>query len=93
MKRTFRLFMKRLVTLTTRGFDTGAHVTRYAMYERLSEYAGKLEGEKVLSISHSERLCGLLGFDEDAITDASYPEANILDLTFDDETFDCVVSD
>jgi SAM-dependent methyltransferase len=76
------------------GFDTGPRVTRYAMYERLSRFrCSECESKKVLSISNSKRLCGVLGFGDNQILDTGYPEYNLLELPFPDHSFDCVVSD
>jgi len=64
------------------------------MYNHLSKYSeNRPENSKVLSISHSEILAKLLGFDEEQITDASYPEFNVLKLPFQDGEFDAVISD
>jgi SAM-dependent methyltransferase len=79
---------------TTHGFSKGPHVTRYAMYERLSRFrCVECEGKEVLSISGSQTLCRLLGFDDSQILEASYPEHNLLNLPFSDNSFDYVVSD
>lgn len=76
------------------GMAKGAHVTRYYMYRHLARYAEQRdERAKVLSLSHSEGLARLLGFNDAQITNVSYPEVNVLKLPFDDETFDAVVSD
>jgi SAM-dependent methyltransferase len=90
--------LKRLAVLmykiTMLGQSKGPHVTRYYVYRHLSKYHQSRQGHlKVLSISHSEGLAKLLGFDDNQITDASYPEYNILDLPFADNEFDLVVSD
>jgi len=83
-----------LYRLTTIGLNKGSHITRYYMYDHLSKYSEKRpENLKVLSISHSEGLAKLLGFSEQQITDASYPEFNVLELPFQDGEFDAVVSD
>ncbi len=77
------------------GFSKGAHLTRYFMYEHIAENYGKHRQKdlKVLSISGSKRLCLILGFDEASICDTSYPEVDVLNLPFDDASFDAVVSD
>lgn len=92
----------KLLELTTRalfkasspGMKKGAHVTRYAMYEQLSRYAEpRPQGAKVLSISHSEPLARMLGFADEGIVDASYPEHDVFALAFSDAEFDAVISD
>lgn len=77
------------------GSSKGEHITRYFMYKRFNESlrVERDSSAKVLSISHSEKLCTVLGFDSSSIIDASYPEFNILDLPFEDNYFDAVVSD
>lgn len=76
------------------GLSKGPHVTRYAMYNRLARFAEERPASsRVLSISHSEGLAKLLGFDERQVTDAAYPEHSMFDLPFEDESFDAVVSD
>lgn len=47
----------------------------------------------MLSISHSERLCQILGFSDEDITAGNYPEVNVLSLPYQDNEFDFVVSD
>ena len=76
------------------GMSTGPHVTRYQMYKHLESFAEpRHHSAKVLSISHSEPLAHVLGFGDENITDASYPEVNVLELPYDDESFDAVISD
>jgi len=85
---------KALYKTTIMGLRKGPHITRYYMYKQISKYSEpRPEGLKVLSISHSEILAKLLGFNDNQITDASYPEFNVLKLPFKDEEFDAVVSD
>lgn len=86
----------RLVRATSAGRPSGPHVTRYAMYRRLGAFRGSLTDRpspRVLSISGSGALCHRLGFGDEAITEAAYPEANVLDLPFEEGSFDGVVSD
>lgn len=79
---------------STLGLGKGPHVTRYYMNDHLAKFAeDRPRDSRALSISHSEGLAKLLGFTDDQITDAAYPEHSIFDLPFEDETFDAVVSD
>lgn len=83
-----------LVRLSMVGFERGPHVTRYFMYEHLpSVLKDRPRAGKVLSISHSTRLCKVLGLGDLQITEANYPASNILSLPFPDNEFDYVVSD
>lgn len=82
-----------LFRFLTLGADKGENITRYSMYNQLAGLAQGKPGLKVLSISGSQKLCTVLGFPEESITDASYPEYNVLDLPFEDGEFDAVISD
>ncbi len=76
------------------GSRTGIHVTRYTMYEQLSRFrCVENEGKKVLAISGSQTLCRVLGFDDAQVLNAHYPQYNLLDLPFPNNSFDYVVSD
>ena len=85
-----------LVRLSIGGSDTGAHITRYAMYRRLREVAllwAPPPRLKVLSISHSEALCEILCLPTPEITSLDYPHGNMLELPYESALFHCVVSD
>ena len=83
-----------LYRLSTAGLSKGAHVTRYSMYRYLAQYTKpRPQDLRVLSVSGSEHLAKLLGFHDQQISNASYPEFNILSLPFDDGEFDAIVSD
>jgi SAM-dependent methyltransferase len=75
----------------------GAHITRYAMYRALEgaladEKRGA--GKKALAISHSASLVPILGIESADVTEANYPEHNIIDLNaFPNSAFDFVLSD
>jgi SAM-dependent methyltransferase len=76
------------------GLRRGPHITRYYYYKRLSDKFPNVGADaRVLSISHSNTLCTVLGLGGAQITEANYPEANMLALPFPDQTFDFVVSD
>lgn len=76
------------------GLSRGPHITRYTMYKHLQETNPcKEPGLKVLSISHSDKLCHILGFREEDITTGNYPDVNILALPYADHEFDIVVND
>ncbi|NGP76690.1 class I SAM-dependent methyltransferase [Balneolaceae bacterium YR4-1] len=86
--------IKKLYHLSITGLNKGPHVTRFYMYKYLVKFSeSRPADQKVLSISHSENLARIIGFKDEQITDASYPEINILDLPFNDAEFDAVVSD
>ena len=94
IKSILRWGIRWIYRLSLTGLSTGADIRRYSMYRKLSVHSVQRDPTlRVLSISHSERLGLLLGFKQEQITDASYPEANILKLPFKDGEFDAVVSD
>ncbi len=93
LRKILKIIARALYRLTTAGLSKGPRVTRYYMYKHLSRYSEpRSEDLKVLSISHSERLARLLGFNDKQITDVSCPEFNILRMPFKDGEFDAVVS-
>lgn len=69
-------------------------MTRYYMYRHLSlVLPGPAHSGRVLSISGSDRLCGVLGLGTCPTVKADYPQHNILSLPFREGEFDYVVSD
>ena len=86
-----------LFRMTTIGLDKGPHMVRYRMYydirRALEGCPQPRAGARVLSISRSTYLCGLLPGSQAQITEADFPEHNILDLRFPDDTFDFLVCD
>jgi ubiquinone/menaquinone biosynthesis C-methylase UbiE len=80
--------------LSILGLSKGDHIVRYAMYHRIKNSMADFNYKgQVLSISHSDYLCKLIGAKEEQIIGAAYPEHNICNLKFPDETFDAVASD
>lgn len=76
------------------GCPRGEIFGRYRMYQALcSQLAGRILGDRVLAISHSRKLCVLLGAKENAIIDVNYPEHTMDNLPFNSEYFSAVVSD
>jgi SAM-dependent methyltransferase len=77
------------------GLARGVHITRYYMYDRLQSIGPKLPNRsgRVLSISHSGSLVGLLGLQPSGVASADYPEHNVLSLNFSEDSFDYVLSD
>jgi SAM-dependent methyltransferase len=64
------------------------------MYRRLAQFRQSLDmNTKVLSISHSDRLCEVLGLDRCSVTEGNYPAVSMLSLPYPDGSFDYVVSD
>ncbi len=76
--------------------ETDHDIVRHAMYTHLDACFRTLQWPpdqvKALSISHSGYLVKSC-CDRAEITDAAYPDHNMLDLQFEDNSFDLVVSD
>jgi len=90
-----RRFALHAVRASTNG-STGPHITRYAMYKRLSGVSASWNlGRriKVLSISHSESLCAVLNLQEPQLDHANFPEQNVLNLQCSDGKYDLVLAD
>ena len=94
-KKTVQKISQKLFKLSTVGFSKGEHITRYYLYNHLAHHFKNQRSPdlKALSISHSEALTKTIGFADNQITDASYPDFNMLKLPFGDCEFDAVVSD
>jgi SAM-dependent methyltransferase len=77
------------------GLARGPHITRYFMYDRLGSIGPLLPHRtgRVLSISLSENLAGLLGLQPTEVVRADYPDHNMLSLNFPDASYDFVMSD
>jgi hypothetical protein len=76
------------------GCATGDILGRYVMYKKLGvQFAGRDLGDRILSISHSRKLCALLGAQESAILEANYPEHSLANLRFESKSFSALVSD
>jgi SAM-dependent methyltransferase len=78
-----------------KGLARGPHVTRFAMYERLGEVGRALpkRSGRVLSISRSTNLIGVVGVESSEVVEADYPEHDLLALDFGDAEFDFVLAD
>lgn len=92
--RTCRYVAGLAARLSCIGMATGPHITRFFMYEHLSQLAHRLPKDgRVLSISGSNRLCEVLGLASNEIVEADYPQYTVLNLDFPDRAFDFVVAD
>jgi hypothetical protein len=82
------------VRLSMKGLPRGPHITRFFMYRHLAQFRQSPNtGAKVLSVSHSDRLCEVLGLDRRLLTEANYPAVSMLSLPYPDSSLDYVVSD
>ncbi|HUV95803.1 MAG TPA: methyltransferase domain-containing protein [Anaerolineae bacterium] len=68
------------------------HISRYQMYESLSEYAPLAHGQ-ALSISRSDVLCRILGYPPGSTLTTEYPAYDIRHLDLAADTFDCTAAD
>lgn len=86
---------RRFWRATMAGLERGPHLTRYAMYARLSEVGNHLPVRhgSALCISHSTNLLALLKIDASRVIEANFPEYRINALPFEDGSFDFVMSD
>ena len=92
--RGLAFLMRVLYRVSTAGLSKGPHITRFAMYQRLAQFSGLARPEhRVLSVGRSMCLAQLLGYAPAQVKDTSYPECDLLDLAFDDCSFDAVVAD
>lgn len=89
-------FLKAIIAEAIQSAPSGPwNITRHYMYSRLSGMLARFDGpeRKCLSISHSETFARVLGIHDAALTEADYPEQNMLQLSYPSETFDFCVSD
>lgn len=88
--------LKAAVEKSLEGVKTEPHgLTRLAMYEALADKLAAHDSlrTRCLSISGSERLARVLGFQAADLIKAAYPEHTMLALDFADASFDACVSD
>lgn len=86
--------LKKGINLSAKGVHRGTHITRYYLYKHLAEVlkSGTRNG-KILSISHSDKLCQFFDLKNSEVVEANYPDYNILSLPFAEGEFDYVLSD
>jgi len=85
-----------LYHLTTFGLPKTANHTfsRFGMYRGIAKACKPITfNGPALSISHSRHLLPIMGCSISDITDADYPDVNILNLPYPDNQFGLVVSD
>ena len=83
-----------LYGVATAGLEKEHTFSRFGMYQGIGTAAAdkKFTGP-ALSISHSRHLLTVLGAPDLDVTEANFPEVNILNLPFGDNVFGLVVSD
>lgn len=90
----FRSFAAKAVRLSVKPFRTEAvHLSRFLLYRSLKGYAANTKVNKVASISGSQTLCKLMGFETSSIIDLDYPDHDLRNLQFEDDTFDACIAD
>ncbi|MCW6037047.1 methyltransferase domain-containing protein [Spirulina subsalsa FACHB-351] len=90
-----RFLLKNLIKASAFKLKKGPHITRYYMYQHLaSVLMPRITKGKILSISHSTNLCRqFFDLTQSELQEANYPDCNFVNLPFDDNEFDYVVSD
>ena len=63
------------------------------MYRALAEHRSSMRQGRTLAISYSGELCSVLGLDSASVLEANYPQYDMRQLPFEDESFANVVSD
>jgi SAM-dependent methyltransferase len=93
--KVIRVLARRALLFRATKLPRGAHITRYFMYRELGGiFRDAAPDSRVLCISDSLPLAKILGLGGANITQADYPEHNIIDLAaFDEGTFDFIISD
>jgi SAM-dependent methyltransferase len=80
--------------LSSLGFSTGPHFTRYFMYESIKAHTKGIQlGDRILSISNSKHLCTLAGGSLENVFEANYPEYSFCSLGLPSNSYTAVVSD
>jgi SAM-dependent methyltransferase len=95
MRRVVSAITNLFVYIFCIGFKRKYPFVRHAMYISIENIGKRLEKKNsdVLSISHSTHLIEMLGIKADTVTEANYPEKNILNLPYSDNNFDFILSD
>src|SRR5215475_6469177 len=95
LEENIRELNRRFWRATMIGLARGPHMTRYAMYRRLTEVGSSLQPltGRALCISHSTHLIQLVGMKPTEVVEANYPEYRTTDLPFSEAEFDAVFSD
>lgn len=95
LAKSTKFVLKNILMVSMTGLKKGPHVTRYYMYQHLSEVLkSRTPPGKILSISHSTPLCQqFFDLTQSELVEANYPDYNFLSLPFADSEFDYVVSD
>jgi SAM-dependent methyltransferase len=94
MSNLIQKLLKKGINVSAKGVKRGPHITRYFLYKHLEKIleTGTRSG-KILSISHSDRLCRFFNLKQSEVVEANYPDYNILSLPFAEGEFDYVLSD
>jgi len=70
-----------------------AHLTRYYMYKKIGEYFKEPIKGKILGISGIENFHFLINMENSELTEVEYPEVDMQNLPYKDNSFDFVISD
>ncbi len=89
-------FLKTLIKEALKTSKPGPwHITRHFMYNKLHGILKDHDGpqKKCIAISHSTQFAKVLGLEDTVITEANYPEYNMISLEIPSESYDFCVSD
>ena len=79
---------------TTLGLSKGPRISRYTMYQRLAQFSRLSRPEHVvLSVSRSLPLARLLGYRQEQVIEADYPQYDLLNLSFESYSLDVLIAD
>lgn len=77
------------------GEPTGPHITRYSMYKRMAGCLTPYDevGKIAITISGSTKLAEICGLKKSTIRDMAFPEYDVLNLPFEENSIDFIISD
>jgi len=95
--KTLKSALKLVLRSTIFGFETGPIVERYTMYERIKEALRSADSSflsgRILSVSYSNYLASLIKVPTSEVIEANYPQHDLLNLSYANNSFDYVVAD
>ncbi len=78
---------------TQEAFKNMEHLTRFYMYKRISEYSKEPMKGKILGISGIRNFYPFINMKDAELTELDYPEINMQNLPYKNDSFDFVISD
>jgi len=97
IKKMITWMIRNLTWLSMIGMKkSGVHIVRYQPNRHLRGIlndGSEGQGKNTLAISKSGAFCKIIGLGQSEILETTYPDVDMLDLPYPDETFDFVVSE